>query len=93
MNILLPLVLIGIANLVLYWIFFGKARFEKKLEQEILVAKAAGKEINDKDHQEIMQLTGKNVACVFGSQNQCFSKDQLIVVKESKSPKKKRSKK
>ena len=31
----LPLILIVIANLVLYWVFFGKKKFEQKLTKEV----------------------------------------------------------
>ena len=35
MNVILPLFLLLIANLVIYWIFFGKAKFEKKIARKI----------------------------------------------------------
>ena len=35
MNIALPVILIIIANLIIYWLFFGKKKFEDKLEKEV----------------------------------------------------------
>ncbi|MBT4446650.1 hypothetical protein HOA92_06800 [archaeon] len=35
MNLLLPLILLIIANFVLYWVFFGKKNFDKKMQKSI----------------------------------------------------------
>ena len=44
MNLFLPLILLVIANLVLYWIFFGKRKFESQMMPDSTVAGAFGPE-------------------------------------------------
>lgn len=93
MNVLLPVILIIIANLVLYWIFFGNKKFEKKLEQSIQEKKAKGHQITLDEQQEIMQMTGSKVAGIFGNMGGKFSKDKLIIEKKQKTTKKSKNKK
>ena len=38
MNALLPLFLLLTANLALYWVFFGKAKFDQKMHEQLLAA-------------------------------------------------------
>ena len=41
MNVLLPLFLLLISNLALYWVFFGKRRFERKIQEQLFAAEKA----------------------------------------------------
>ncbi|MAG61141.1 hypothetical protein CL619_05110 [archaeon] len=87
MNIILPLILLVIANLVLYWIFFGKARFERKLHSQIVAAQAAGKKISSEEERQILQMTGSKISNIFGNNDQRFSNDKLVISKKEKNPK------
>lgn len=45
MNIVLPLILLIIANLVLYWIFFGKTKHDKLMQNETKMSGIFGSEV------------------------------------------------
>ena len=83
MNVILPLILLIIANLVLYWIFFGKARFDKKIHLQIQTAKANGREISAAEQKEIKQMTTGKIDGIFGNEDPKFTKDKLVLVKST----------
>ncbi len=53
MNVLLPLFLLLIANLALYWIFFGKAKFDRKIQEQLLAKENNALENSSKIRSEV----------------------------------------
>ncbi len=79
MNILLPLFLLIVANLVLYWIFFGKSKFEEKIQAQIEAKELEGKKISSNEHNDILNLTNRKLEGIFGNDDARFSKDKLVI--------------